>query len=230
MKFKNHNRYSFILILILSVASPVTPNAQVNNSLLLEFALSIQDQTSDIKLGSSTVYKTRTNQLGINWYEPFNHYFHGGLEIGYLEMTQADNPLASAQFTSGEYAGLLLRFFPVVTDTLSLSLNLNYRYSQTRGSSTDQETEFAWYSTKLGTELEYRPTSQLGLILATELHALDGEQRDSGTVAKITEIAENEQESLRFGINFKSSRNGVIGIEKITGFSNGTRLYFLRKF
>jgi hypothetical protein len=80
------------------------------------------------------------------------------------------------------------------------------------------------------TELEYRPTRLIGLILAAEYQTLDGEQRDSGTVAKITEITESEHENYRFGINFTSSRHGVIGIEKSTGFSNGTRLYFMRKF
>lgn len=203
---------------------------QLNSKQLLEFALSTQATTSDLKFSTNTSYKTKTNQLGINWYEPLSHYFHGGLEFGYLEMTQRDNTLASAQFTSGEYAGLLLRLIPLQTDKLSLRLNLNYRYSQSSGKSTDQETQFAWNTTLISTELEYQPTNHVGLLLAAEFQSLNGEQRDSGTVTKITEFTENEAKSIRFGVNFTSNRNGVIGIERITGFKRGSRLYFLRKF
>lgn len=230
MKFSLNNIHPFILFFIILITYPVITSAQINHTPVLEFALSTQNQTSDLKFSSNTSYKTKTNQLGINWYEPFTHYFHGGLEVGYLEMTQADNPLPSAQYTSGEYAGLLLRFIPLVTDKLSLRLNLNYRYNQTRGSSTDQETQFAWNTALFNTELEYQLTNQVGLLVAAEFQSLNGEQRDSGIVSKIAEFTESRQQSTRFGVNFFSSRNGVIRIEKITGFNNGTRLNFLRKF
>lgn len=230
MKIPANNIYSFILSILLFLPSPFIAAAQINNPSLLEFTLSAQNLAADLKFSTNSTYRTKTNQLGINWYEPFTHYFHGGLEVGYLEMTQADNPLASAQYTSGEYAGLLLRFIPLVTDKLSLSLNLNYRYSQTRGSSTDQETQFAWNSAMFNTELEYQLTNQVGVLVAAEFQSLNGEQRDSGIVSKITEFTESRQQSTRFGVNFFSSRTGVIRIEKITGFRNGTRLYFVRKF
>jgi hypothetical protein len=230
MKIPANNIYSFILSILLFLPSPFIAAAQINNPSLLEFTLSAQHLAADLKFSTNSSYRTITNQLGINWYEPFTHYFHGGLEVGYLEMTQADNPLASAQYTSGEYAGLLLRFIPLVTDKLSLSLNLNYRYSQTSGSSTEQETQFAWNSAMFNTELEYQLTNQVGVLVAAEFQSLNGEQRDSGIVSKITEFTESWQQSTRFGVNFFSSRNGVIRIEKITGFRNGTRLYFVRKF
>ena len=230
MKIPTNNIYSFILSILLFLSSPFIAAAQINSPTLLEFALSAQNLTSDLKFSTNASYRTKTNQLGINWYEPFTHYFHGGLEVGYLEMTQADNTLPSAQYTSGEYAGLMLRFIPLVTEKLSLTLNLNYRYSQTSGSSIDQETQFAWNTTLFNTELEYQLTKHFGVLVAAEFHNISGEQHDSGTVSKITEFTESRQQSTRFGVNFSSNRNGVIGIERITGFRNGTRLYFLRKF
>lgn len=217
-----------IMFLFFSMTHSSIVNAvQINN--LLEFSLSTQNQTANLKFSTNT-YKTKTNQLGINWYEPFTQYFHGGLEVGYLEMSQTNNSLASAQFTSGEYAGLLLRFIPLETEHLSLTLNLNYRYSRTMGESTNQETQFAWNEALLITELQYHPISNIGLILAAEYQTLNGEQRDSGMVTKISEFTESEQQNYRFGVNFSSNRTGVVGIEWLTGFKTGTRLYFLRKF
>ena len=222
---------SIIKAVLLSVCSLLPTSminaAQINN--FLEFTLSTQNQSANLKFSSNT-YKTKTNQLGINWYEPFTQYFHAGLELGYLEMSQIDNVLASAQFTSGEYTGLLLRFIPLETDTLSLTLNTNYRYSRTAGNSTNQETQFSWNEALFSAELQYQPVINIGLLFAAEYQVLNGEQRDSGDITKITEFTESGRQNYRFGVNFTSNRTGIVGIEWLTGFKSGTRLYFLRKF
>ncbi|MCW9032528.1 MAG: hypothetical protein OQK58_13630 [Gammaproteobacteria bacterium] len=222
------NQVRALFLSLLSIFPATFSHAnQLQN--FLEFSLAAQNQTSTLAFTTNT-YKTKINQLGINWYEPFTQYFHGGLELGYIEMSQADNTLSSARFTSGEYAGLLLRFIPLESEALSLRLNLNYRHSRTIGKNTDQDTQFAWNEALFISELEYRPVHNIGLILAVEYQALNGEQRDSGTISKITEFTESEQQSYRFGVHFTSNRTGVIGIEGFTGFKTGTRLYFLRKF
>jgi len=222
------NKIKVVILCLLSLTPTSIINAaQLNN--FLEFSFSAQNQTANLEF-SSTTYKTKTNQLGLNWYEPFTQYFHGGLELGILDVTQIDNTLASAQFTSGEYAGLLLRFIPLETETLSLTLNVNYRYSATTGKASNQETQFAWHETLFSTELHYQPIKLIGLMLGAEYQTLDGEQRDSGTVTKITEFTESERLNYRFGVNFTSNRTGVVGIEWLSGFKSGTRLYFLRKF
>ncbi|MDH5601509.1 MAG: hypothetical protein OEY78_09425 [Gammaproteobacteria bacterium] len=229
MKILANNIYSFILFIIFSITSPVIATVQASTSPLLEFALSVQNQTSDLKF-TSTSYKTQTSQLGINWYEPFTSYFHAGLEFGFLEMSQADNTLVSARFTSGEYAGFLLRFIPLETEQLSLSLNFNYRYNQSTGETTSQVTKFAWNETLFSTQIEYQAIDHIGLFVAAEILRLNGEQRDFGTVTKISEFSESGRQNIRFGLNFTSQHGGVIGVEQITGYKRGTRLYFMRKF
>lgn len=214
----------FILMHIvpLNASQIISPN-------LLEFSLSLQNQTTDLKYSSNT-YKTQTDYLGINWYEPFSQYFHAGLELGSIEMTQIDNPLTTAQFTSGEYIGLLLRFLPIETDSFSLMFNLNYRYNRTLGENTNHETQFVWNETLFVSELQYYPLRNLGLIFAAEYQRLDGEQRDLGTINQIIAFHESEQKNYRFGINFTSNNSGVVGLEWFNGFRRGSRLYFLRKF
>ena len=230
MTHKTNKFITLVLYLFALIPSLSVNASQIINPNLLEFSLSLQNQTTNLKFPSN-IYKTRADYLGINWYEPFSQYFHGGLELGYIEMTQIDNALATtAQFTSGEYIGLLLRFIPLKTDNFSLILNLNHRYNRTLGNGTNQETQFVWSETALISELHYYPISNLGLMLAAEYHDLDGEQRDLGSVSQITAFQESEQQTYRFGINFTSNRSGVMGLEWFTGFKRGSRLYFLRKF
>ena len=229
MNHKIIKAITLILCLFAFILNSSVHASQIINPNLLEFSLSLQNQTTDLKYSSNT-YKTQTDYLGINWYEPFSQYFHGGLELGSIEMTQINNPLSTAKFTSGEYIGLLLRFIPIETDSLSLMLNLNYRYSRTLGENTNQQTQFAWNEALFVSELQYYPLRNLGLIFAAEYQVLDGEQRDFGTIPQITTFHESEQQNYRFGINFTSNNSGVVGLEWFTGFKTGSRLYFLRKF
>lgn len=199
------------------------------NNYSLEFSLSISNQSTYFDF-SSTTYKTRSEQLGINWYEPFSRYFHAGLEFGYIDMSQKDNSVASAQFSSGQYAGLLFKFLPVENEHLSLTLNFNYRFNRTQGEVGNQKTQFSWNENLLFAELQYFPTNNVSILFASEYQLIDGEQQDSGTINQITSFKENKQQGHRIGLNFTSNRTGMIGVEWSTGFSRGTRLYFSRKF
>jgi len=220
-----------IFILFLSIILPITlvSAAQISKNKLLEFSLDIQNTSSYFKFPSYT-YKTKSEQLGISWYEPFTEYFHAGLELGYINMTQIDNSLTSAKFTSGEYAGLLLRFIPISSELFSLSLNANYRYNDTQGTSSNQESRFAWSEILLTTELKFQPTSLIGLTFAAEYQQIDGSQQDSGAINQITAFNAEKQHGTRFGLNFTTNRTGVVGFEWFTGFRSGSRLYFSRKF
>ncbi len=199
------------------------------NDKLIEFSLSVQSQSSDFKF-STTTDKVKSDQLGISWYEPFSKYFQGGLEVGYVEMSQINNPVSSAQFTSGQYAGLLLRFLPLDEPNFSLLLNLNYRYSRTDGATTTQNSQFTWHETVFSSEIQLHPIEQVSLLLAIDYRLLSGEQRDSGAITQIRPFSENQQEGYRFGLNFMPYRTGIIGVEWFSGFRDGGRLYFKRKF
>ncbi|GMR16030.1 MAG: hypothetical protein BMS9Abin31_0331 [Gammaproteobacteria bacterium] len=201
----------------------------VFNDKLIEFSLSVQGQSSNFKF-STTTDKVKSDQIGISWYEPFSKYFQGGLEVGYIEMSQINNPVLSSQFTSGQYAGLLLRFLPVDKPNLSVLLNLNYRYTRTKGATTTQTTQFAWHETVFSSEIQFHPVEQISLFLAAEYQLLNGEQRDSSTITKISLFSENKQEGYRIGLNFMPYRTGIIGVEWFSGFRDGGRLYFKRIF
>ena len=219
----------FILCTFLLFPLSTINAAQTINNNLLEFSLALSKSETYFNFYSTT-YKTSSKKWGINWYESFSDYFHAGLELGNIEMNQVDNPLPSSQYTSGEYAGLLLRFLPITTPTFALTFNLNYRYNRAQGESTNQLTEFTWDETLLLSQVNFRPIENFILFLAADYQVLSGEQRVSGNVTKVTSFKENEHYGYRFGLNFITNRTGTVGVEWFSGFNSGTKLYFSRKF
>ena len=195
----------------------------------LEFSLSASSQITHNNFSANT-YETKTGQIGIDWYEHFNDYFHAGLEIGYIDMSQGSNPLASAKFTSGEYTGLLLRFLPIDNQRFTFLLNLNYRYNRTQGKSTNQESLFVWSETLFSGELQIKPTDSLDLFLAAEYQILGGEQLDSGNITQTSQFTGAKNEGYRFGIHFRPNHHGTISVEWMTGFRDGVRIYFKHKY
>lgn len=218
-----------ILFLFIYLSYTYANAAQIINNNLIEFSLSVQNEETHFKFPLNK-YNVKFDQVGISWYEPFSTYFHGGLELGYIDMSQIENPLTSAQFSSGQYAGLLLRFIPVNNSYLSLMLNLNYRYNKTEGKSATQNTEFAWHQTVFSSEIQFHVSNQISLLLAAEYQHLNGEQRDSGSITQLTPFSEAEQLGYRIGLNFMPYRTGIIGIQWSSGFRDGAQVYFKRRF
>jgi len=229
MKPKRHNPLLHIflcLIFYLSFSINAYPAVSEN---LIEFSLSTQSHSSNFKF-PTTAYEVHSDQLGISWYEPFSHYFQAGLEVGYIEMSQLNNPVSSAQFTSGQYAGLLLRFLPVTTSSLSLILNLDYRYNRTEGVNSGQNSQFAWHETVFSSEIQFHPVELVSFFVAAEYQLVNGEQRDSGDINQIKPFSEAQQEGYRYGLDLTANRTGIIRLEGFSGFKDGVSLYFKRKF
>ena len=201
----------------------------MTNNNFLEFSLALARHNTQFDFSSNS-YDAKLESTGINWYEPFTQYFQAGLEFGYIEMLQFKNPQTSAQYTNGEYAGLLLRFLPFHQDAISLSLNINYRYNRTKGKNSLQETEFVWHETLFSSEIQFRPMEKISLSLAAEYQLSDGQRRGSGRVTQIETFKTNKQQGVRYGLHFNLSRSEIIGLEWLSGYKNGGRLNFIRKF
>ena len=226
MQHKKYKNFILALFIFLPIIYPNT--LQAVDSRLVEFSLYSVDQNTHFNFSSNN-YETKYQQLGLTWYESFSSYFHAGLELGYINVTQTENALTSAQYTSGEYAGLLFRFLPIEKDFVSLLVNLNYRYHQTKGSSTNQETEFIWSETALSSELQFHMTENTSVFFAAEYQILDGRQHDSGNINQTNSFNNLNQQGYRAGINFAVRRNEHIQIEWQTGFRNGVQFHFTRK-
>ena len=229
MFLTNNNLQRLILCLLFFTPLKFISAAQLTNNDLVEFSLSIHNLKTDFKFPTRS-YQVEMDQLGISWYESFSQYFHAGLEIGYIDMTQIENPLVSAQFSSGQFAGIRLRFLPIDQTYISLRLNLNYRYTKTEADGLSQNSEFAWHETLFSTELELRPFNKVSLIVAVEYQDLSGEQRDSGNISQVTQFNGLKQEGYQLTLKYEPYANSDIGVEWLTGHSRGGGLYFRKRF
>ena len=220
----------FILCLfIILPASQVNATRNIDFN-LLEYSLSLSKINTYFNFDSGNNVKTSMNQLGINWYESFSPYFHAGLEFGYIEMSQIDNPLSSARFTAGQYAGLLFQFLAVENSYLTLNLNLNYRYNRTQGKNAVQESQFIWSESTLTGELHFRPSSNIGLFIGADYRLLDGNQRNSGNINQIRLFKGSQSQGFRIGSKISVNSNGEIKLQWTTGFKDSVEVHFTRTF
>lgn len=169
-------------------------------------------------------------RVGIHWYEPFNNRFQGGLEIGYIDILQTQNPQTSAQVSSGQYLGLLLRFLLVNKSKLALNINLNYRYNRTDGVSTLQDTKFIWYEGLLSNELQYKTTEKTTLSLAAEYQTINGRLQTNETSPAIKTFKIKNPYGVKVALKYKLSSTEVIGFDWVNGYKTGGKLYFGRIF
>ena len=228
MKFREFKIRIITLFLLLNLFIGNFHSVYAYDNNLVEFSLYTVNQNTRFNY-TSYDYETKYQQLGVNWYESFSSYFHAGIEIGYIDVTQLENPLTSAQFTSGEYAGLLLRFLPIDNNLISFIMSLNYRYNQTTGKSTNQESQFTWSEALLSNELQFQMTEIFGAFIAAEYQILEGRQRDIGNISQIRNFDNSNQQGYRLGIDILPSRHDLIRLEWQTGFKNGLQMYFTRK-
>lgn len=229
MIFKNNSAQFIYIWPLLFLPLNFIHAAQHTDNSVTEFSLSLENQTTYFDFPAQT-YQVKSDHIGISGYTIFSKTFQGGLELGYIDMSQIDNPLTSAQFSSGQYFGLLLRFLPVDQAFVSIAFNLNYRYNNTESISTNQRSEFVWHESLFSSEVEIRPLETLSLILAAEYLNLSGEQRDSGNISQVTPFTSSKDLGYRFGINFKPYATADIGVEWRTGHTEGGRIYFRKKY
>jgi len=225
----NNSKY---LIISLLLALPFsTTKASLNNAgRLSEYSLSISNMITYFNFQSGATNKIKMSQVGINWYESFSPYFHAGLEFGYTEMSQVNNSVASAQFTSGQYAGLLFRFSPISNSFMSFNLNLNYRYNNVKGRSLNQESWFKWSESSLSGELHFLRKAKISLFLASEYWILSGNENDTGNINQNRTFIGAKSQNFRIGTIIKVNPNGEIRVEYASGLVNGIKIHFARTF
>jgi len=175
-------------------------------------------------------YLTSMQRIGIHWYETFSDSFQGGLEVGYLDMLQAQNPQLSAQISAGEYAGLLFRFLLINKNAFAFNINLNYRYSRSKGISEQQKSEFIWHESLLVSDLQYKISNKTKLSLAAEYQLVDGSLRSSTSNPAVKTFKTQHPYGVRFGLKYKLSQTEVIGFDWLNGYQTGGKIYFGRNF
>lgn len=206
-----------------------TPSWASYDPTVSDFALFIQHTDMDWAYPATTQQTTTSRLLAI-WHENFSPSFKGGLRLAYLDVSQASNPLPSAQNSTGYSLGFDLHARLLDHRLLQLGLIFAYDYQSTGGSSTDQTSDFVWHSGIAGIDMIIAPTARLSVLTGASLTYIDGEQRVSGNINQIIPFKEDEPLGYYAGVNLKTDATGSIGFKWHGGTMQGWEFVFRRKF
>jgi hypothetical protein len=177
-----------------------------------------------------TIRETKVSRLGIGWSEQLAPYLSGGIQAGYLDISQASNPIEAGKVLDGHYFGINLKTTPVDLELLQLQFNLDYIYNSAESVTTDQTVEFVWHNTVLTTQLDLNLLSRLTLILGGKLSWVDGEERTTGNTTQVISFSEKERGGYYAGFDFATDPSGNITLLWEGGTQSGISIFFRRRF
>lgn len=195
----------------------------------LEVAVTIASTNIDLKF-AGTARDTRFESIELRWYESLLSHLDGGVALGYLDTSQASNPITAGQTTTGEYLEIGLRAYYYRGDFLSLSSDFIYRYSQTSHSQPAQNIDWQWHQGTVSLQAGMRLSKHFALTLGVSGTRIDGEERASGTIIQIIDFGEKKIVSGHLGGQIILDQTGYIGIKIDAGSLRGGRIYFQRWF
>jgi len=154
----------------------------------------------------------------------------GGLLLGYLDLSQADNPIDPGKITTGYYAGLQLDGKILDFKYLNLKLNLSFLYNSTQKYAADQRVNNVWTQTEVKLLARIPLGKRLGIRLAVNNYRIRGEQRNSGDISSINSFRQDSSSGYSAGLDVAVDRSASIGFDWSAGNREGGRVYFRRLF
>lgn len=216
-------RHLFTLLILLL---PFQAGAQ--DDALLGVRLDWNRYDTTLAIGDTT-HETRINHVAVILNEPSWRRLYGGLRLGYVDISQSDNPAVTGLDMHGNSLGLRLGAYLIHNDHLNVFVQGDYDYLQANDEQDDQKAEFDWTETTL----QVGATLKLGVFRlagAGYRYSIDGEQKLRGPVNATTRFNEAERTGTIVGIEFQVDPTGYIGIHTENGAREGTRLTFIREF
>ncbi len=218
------------LILISLFCLPFTLRAQdLGYAGQVDFNLHFQSLKSDWRY-DNTQRRTRISRAGFGWSESFGPNLSAGLSLGYLDLSQADNPLDTAKLSSGYYGGLQLDGHIIENRYLKLKLNLSFLYNDTQNQDASQNISNVWTQMEVKLLARIPLGDRLNLRLDLNGYRLRGQQRNSGSVSSIINFSQDQTSGYSVGLDLAVDRNGSIGFDWSGGNREGGRIYFRRLF
>lgn len=172
---------------------------------------------------------TRIDHVALVLNEPSWQRFYGGLRLGYVDVSQADNPALAGFDLNGNSLGLRLGAFLIQNDRVKVFVQGDFDYLYAEDEEDEQKAEFDWTETTL----QIGASVKLGLFRLSAgayRYNLDGEQTLSGATDSTTRFGEEESTGATAGIEFQVDPTGYIGIHTESGARDGTRITFIREF
>ena len=195
-----------------------------------DFNAHYQSYKTDWLYPNNSTQRTSISHLGIGWTEALSEYLNGGLKAGYLDITQANNPISTARITTGHYLGIHLNGIPISNEWFMLTMGIGYTYNKAEKQDTNQSIEMIWHQTVLNVQTAFQLMPRLTFTIGGKLGWVDGEERATGTITQVRSFEQNKIEGYYAGINFATDITGSIGVSWEGGTQEGISVYFRRQF
>ncbi|MDH5572785.1 MAG: hypothetical protein OEY89_13550 [Gammaproteobacteria bacterium] len=195
-----------------------------------DFNAHYQSYKTDWLYTDNSIQRTSISHLGIGWTETLSEYLNGGLKAGYLDVTQANNPLSTARITEGHYFGIHLNSIPVNIEWFRLLIGIGYTYNNTDKQEPGQNIEMIWHQTVLNAQATFQLIPRLSFTLGAKLTWIDGEERATGTLTQIRTFEQNKLQGHYASIDLATDDTGSIGVSWEGGTHEGLSVYFRRQF
>lgn len=171
----------------------------------------------------------RLDMIGVQWSEPLAPWLAGGLSLGYLEVTRADDTLLAGRELGGYFAGVQLVATVLERGPFRLTADVDYRYHDADDRTGDRRIEMQWHSAGAGLGLRTRIAPGLALNTRARYGLVDGEQLVSGEQSGTHTFEDERAHTYVFGLE-AAVQGGTIAVDWREGQSEGIGLYFRRAF
>lgn len=218
----------FLLISLFCL--PFTLKAETfDNQGRVDFNLHLQSVDSDWRYNKAT-RRTRINRAGVGWSETLGPRLSGGLMLGYLDLSQADNPVDTAKLGSGYYGGLHFDIKFIENHHLHLKLKLSLLYNNSQNQTANLHIENLWIQTEENLLAKIPLNKQLTFRLGLNRYQLRGEQRSHGSLTSVSNFHQDQSIGYSVGLDVLVDYDASIGFDWSGGSRQGGRLYFRRLF
>jgi hypothetical protein len=178
---------------------------------------------------NQTMRETRLTHVVLIVYEPFLHNVYGGLRLGYVDVSQADNPAVAGLRIDGNSLGVQLGVFLIRNEYMDITLQGDYDYLQANSEDDNQKVDFDWVETNI----QFGATLKLGLFHLSGTayrYSIDGDQKLHSPINATTPFNQTERTGTSAGIAIQVDPTGYIGVHAERGAREGVRLLFTREF
>ena len=177
-----------------------------------------------------TPRETRLRSITASWSQPMSRSIWGTLNISYLDTSQAAHPQAVGLNTAGDGLGIDLQFELLTAARFQLGLRFAYDYARTENSLAGQQIENTWTTTSLGLDAELSLGQYMWFLAGTGLVSVDGEERLSGAINRVSTFEEETSTGYYAGLNIRTDARGRIGLRWVGGYQTGLFLKFTREY
>lgn len=223
------NPIRFHIIVLLGTSFPITGFA-MQSSQGISFNGHAYHYKTHWDYQNNSQRETKVTRLGIGWEEPLTSYLSAGINAGYLDISQATNPIDEGKVTTGHYLGLFFHALPLNQEYVQLHFNLQYTYNAADTAANTQTVEYRWHNTLLSTQLDIKLLHRLKLLIGGKLSWIDGEERSTGTTTQVLSFNEKQNGGYYAGFNLATDASGHVSLIWESGLQKGVHLIFSRRF